>query len=130
MSAGTDFDRDSFLRAVQHAFKMDPQDAEQVTGVIEGCFIGEDEVNDEDLDKETRSLFYALEAEGLVTFRRTEYKFEGAVRRAFFWRLTEDVLSGAAWQALDAELAPRSQEAALYEALSDDMWSRGGGIQA
>jgi hypothetical protein len=130
MSAANDFDRDAFLRAVEHAFSMEAEDARQVTRVIEDCFIGEDEVNDEDLDKETRSLFYALEAEGLLTFRRTEYKFEGAVRRAFFWRLTEDVLTGALFETPDENLVPMAHEAHVYESLSDDMWARSGEIQA
>lgn len=125
MTDATDFDQDAFLGAVKHAFQMETEDAQHVTQVVADCFIGEDEVNDEDLEKETRALFYALEAEGLLTFRRTEYKFEGAPRRAFFWRLTEEVLSGKALEAAEATLSHESHEAQIYETLSDDMWSRG-----
>lgn len=120
-----DFDLDAFKQALVKTFRMDAEDANNVTTIVADCFFGEDEVNDEDLDKETRSLFYTLEGEGLMTFRRTEYKFEGAVRRAFFWRLTEDVITGAV--ALGSESVSLSEEeeiSQLYATLNDDMWNR------
>ncbi len=120
-----DFDQAAFHDALITAFGMDPKDAEHITNVVADCFFGEDEVNDEDLDKETRSMFYALEAEGIVTFRRTEYKFEGAVRRAFFWRLTEAALTGSI-AARSADTAPSEEEqvAQLYATLQEDCWNR------
>jgi hypothetical protein len=131
MATSNDFDRDAFLHALRKAFDMPEEDAEQVTGVVEDCFIGEDEVNDEDLEKETRALFYSLEAEGLLTFRRTEYKFEGAVRRAFFWRLTEAVTSRAALEdALTAPAHAEEDEALVYQSLHDGAWERSHSIEA
>ena len=121
-----DFDQPAFLAALLKAFKMDQPDADHVCQVVADCFIGEDEVNDEDLDKETRAMFYALEAEGLMTFRRTEYKFEGAIRRAFFWRLTEDVVAGNVANAQPHAVVSEEEEVrALYATLESDVWSRG-----
>ncbi len=121
-----DFDVETFQTALTTRFSMDEDDAKAVVTLVEDLFWGEDEVNDEDLDKETRSMFYTLQAEGILPFRRTEYKFEGATRRAFFWRLREDVLEG-----LDNEDALKVDDAMdhdakrLYATLNDDMWNRG-----
>ena len=120
-----EFDEDAFHDALITAFGMEPEDAGHVTAVVADRFLGEDEVNDEDLDKETRALFYALEVEGIVTFRRTEYKFEGAIRRAFFWRLTAAALAGNV-AARSANAAPSEEEqmAKLYATLEEDCWAR------
>ena len=120
-----DFDTTHLRNALVSAFGMDEEDANHVTNVVSECFFGENEVNDEDLDKETRSLFYSLEAEGLMTFRRTEYKFEGAIRRAFFWRLTPEVLEGTVDVAASrAQPSEEDRVAALYATLHEDAWNR------
>ena len=120
-----DFDLDAFRSAITKTFRMDLDDAAHITQIVAGCFFGEEEVNDEDLDKETRSLFYTLEGEGLMTFRRTEYKFEGAVRRAFFWRLTEEVLDGSVGREEPLREPSEDEEVnALYATLGDDAWNR------
>lgn len=131
MATASDFDREAFLHALRKAFRMGDEDAQEVTRVVEDCFIGEDEVNDEDLEKETRALFYTLESEGLLTFRRTEYKFEGAVRRAFFWRLTEAVTAAAPPPAeAPAALHPDEETERLYLALQEAVWDRSHGVEA
>ena len=117
------FDDQAFHAALTSRFNMDPNDAQAVTTVVADLFWGENEVNDEDLDKDTRSMFYTLQAEGILTFRRTEYKFEGATRRAFFWRLTPDALAGEL-EVMAHEAAVVDEAAALYEQLHADLWNR------
>lgn len=120
-----DFDTDAFKNALIKTFRMDLDDAQNITQIIADCFFGENEVNDEDLEKETRSLFYTLEAENLMTFRRTEYKFEGAIRRAFFWRLTPEVLDGSLGrEEAPAQTSEEEEISALYATLGEDVWSR------
>lgn len=113
-------------KALQRAFNMLADDAKQLAETVEGVFQGEDEVNDEDLDKDVRSLFYSLEREKLMTIRRTEYKFEGQVRRAYFWQFTDlDKL-------LRETQPPSKQElellemGKLYKQMPQEIWSRRG----
>jgi 23S rRNA U2552 (ribose-2'-O)-methylase RlmE/FtsJ len=67
--------RRKLVKALQRAFNMIADDAKQLAETVEHVFQGEDEVNDEDLNKDVRSLFYSLEREKLMNIRRTEYKF-------------------------------------------------------
>jgi hypothetical protein len=112
------------VRALQRAFNMLTDDAKQLAETVEGVFQGEEEVNDEDLDKDVRSLFYSLEREKLVTIRRTEYKFEGQVRRAYFWQFTD------LDKTLTEPASPTKQElemlemGKLYRQLPQGLWSR------
>jgi len=114
------------VRALQRAFNMLAEDARQLAETVENVFQGEDEVNDEDLDKDIRSLFYSLEREKLMTIRRTEYKFEGQVRRAYFWQfadLDKLVHDAAPPSKQELELIEMSK---LYRQLPQDLWARKG----
>jgi len=110
--------------ALRRAFNMVREDAEATATVVVGAFNGEDEVNDEDLDKDLRSLFYQLEKEQLLRVRRTEYKFEGQVRRAYFWSLNQleglrlDDAFGGALTRDDLEATK------VYQGLGQDFWNR------
>lgn len=119
-------EKSTLVRALRRAFDMMKEDAEATAKVVESVFRGEDEVNDEDLDRELRSLFYTLEREQLLGIRRTEYQFEGQTRRAYFWRLNdlEDLMGDGA----DDEALSREDRDALkvYQALPLDLWNRGG----
>jgi hypothetical protein len=106
---------------------MIKEDAEATAHVVETAFRGEEEVNDEDLDREIRSLFYTLEREQLLGIRRTEYKFEGQTRRAYFWRLKdiEQLIKG---EDGEAGLSPEDREALkIYRAMPSEMWARKSG---
>ncbi len=112
-------------RALRRAFDMMKEDAEATAGVVETVFRGEEEVNDEDLDRELRSLFYTLEREQLVGIRRTEYQFEGQTRRAYFWRLNdldELLQDGRDDEGLSAE---EREAMKVYQALPLERWNRG-----
>ncbi|HEX9816505.1 MAG TPA: hypothetical protein VGB18_05955 [Candidatus Thermoplasmatota archaeon] len=110
--------------ALRRAFNMMKDDAEATAGVVSSVFRGDDEVNDEDLDKEIRALFYTLEKEELLGIRRTEYKFEGQTRRAYFWRLKK--LPDQDLDATPAGLSREDIEALkVYRALPQELWNRG-----
>lgn len=99
------------------------EDAVATAKVVQSAFKGEDEVNDEDLDKEIRSLFYALEKENLLQVRRTEYKFEGQVRRAYFWRLSR--LQDWGLEDFGPVVGKDDFEATkLYRQLPSNVWDR------
>lgn len=85
--------REALTGALERAFEMAPEDAEEIADVVLERFAASDEVNDEALDAEVRSVFYTLETKRLVTFRRAEYTHEdGNHRRAFFWKLRAEAL--------------------------------------
>lgn len=110
--------------ALCRVFNMVPEDARVTAETISSAFQGEDEVNDEDLDKDIRSLFYMLEKERLLNVRRTEYKFEGQVRRAYFWRFNHNHDDGAGGR-LGAVRSPEDAEALkVYRALPPNLWAR------
>jgi ABC-type nitrate/sulfonate/bicarbonate transport system substrate-binding protein len=111
------------VRALRRAFNMVSEDAEATARVVESAFRGEEEVNDEDLDRELRSLFYTLEREELVSIRRTEYTFEGQPRRAFFWHLKP--LKELPSDDTDKGLSREERDALkVYKALPSDLWNR------
>lgn len=79
--------------ALERAFGMEPADAAEIAGVVLDTFADRDEVDDEMLDTELRSVFYTLEAKRMLSFRRVEItREEGDKRRAFFWRLRREAL--------------------------------------
>lgn len=110
--------------ALRRAFNMMKDDAEATAGVVSSVFRGDDEVNDEDLDKEVRALFYTLEKEELLGIRRTEYKFEGQTRRAYFWRLKKIPDEDATGE-LGAMTREDIEALKVYRALPQEMWNRG-----
>ncbi|HUR67887.1 MAG TPA: hypothetical protein VM370_01470 [Candidatus Thermoplasmatota archaeon] len=90
----TETHREALTGALERAFEMEHVDAEEIADVVLDRFTGVDEVDDETLDAEVRSVFYTLEGKRLLSFRRTEYTREdGDHRRAFYWRLRIEALA-------------------------------------
>ena len=101
-------------------FHMDVEDARMITGLVVEQFRGRDEVLDDELPTEIRSVFYTLETKRILTFRRIEYKGEeGETRRGFFWRFN------VARNEVFAEIAESHlDEGDVYSSLPADCWSR------
>jgi hypothetical protein len=89
-------DRGAFREALERAFEMAPEDAAEIADVILERFAAGEEVSDETLDADLRSVFYTLEGKRMLSFRREEITREaGDKRRAFFWKLRPEAFSGA-----------------------------------
>lgn len=85
---------DALTLALERAFGMTADDAASVAVTVAERFVGADEVNDETIDAEVRSLFYTLEGRRILSFRREEYEnAEGQKRRAFWWRIRREVVA-------------------------------------
>ena len=109
--------RDALTGALENAFGMEPDDAREIADVVLERFTEVDEVDDETLDSEVRSVFYTLEAKRLLSFRRAEYTREdGDHRRAFFWRLRVEAL------APQVPAAGGYDEADVYASLPANAW--------
>jgi hypothetical protein len=111
--------RAGLARAMMRAYGMSQEDAAEVAGTVADQFAGKEEVNDDTIAADLRSLFYTLEAKRLMSFRRIEYdNEEGEKRRAFFWKLRAEVVQQLALP--DAE--PTNED--VYHALPAECWRR------
>ena len=105
--------------ALKRLFDMDEEDAREVTTAVVGAFDGRDEVPDDRLEPDLRSIFYTLEAKKLLAFRREDYSTEtGDRRRAFYWRFRPDGLRSV------MGLPDAVREPDVYAALPASAWSR------
>lgn len=105
--------------ALQRTFEMEPQDAEEIATAVLQRFDGVDEVDDETLDADLRSVFYTLEGKRMLSFRRVEYTREdGDRRRAFYWKLRLDALSAP-------REVPVLSEDDVYASLPATAWRHG-----
>ena len=73
------------IKALRNKFDMDKQDAISIAKTVEEIFNGHDEVEDMDIDKHVRSLFYELHREKLLKLRREEFKEKGKQIRKYYW---------------------------------------------
>ncbi|MDX1611880.1 MAG: hypothetical protein R3185_05885, partial [Candidatus Thermoplasmatota archaeon] len=78
------------------------------------------EVLDDELPTDIRSIFYTLEAKRILTFRRIEYEGEdGMTLRGFFWRFHVDRIE----RDLNASDAAQ-EDLNVYEELPKSCWQR------
>ncbi|MHB8584232.1 MAG: DUF6015 family protein [Thermoplasmatota archaeon] len=115
---GNDGQRDALTQALKDQFNMEQEDAVAIAGVVSEQFSGREEVNDETLNPEVRSIFYTLEAKKLLSFRREEYSLEtGERRRAFWWKLRSDELQRI------VQMRSIVIEENVYDSLPKTAWS-------
>lgn len=110
--------REALTGALERAFAMEHGDAMEIANVVLERFTDREEVDDETLDAEVRSVFYTLETKRLLSFRRLEYTREdGDHRRAFYWRLRTEALAAPVVE------AGRYDEVDVYASLPATAWS-------
>lgn len=96
--------RESFTDALEKAFEMQHDEARELADVVLDRFEGHEEVDDETLDAEVRSVFYTLEAKRMISFRRIEYvREDGDKRRGFFWKLRPEAIVPATAHAVPVQ---------------------------
>lgn len=107
--------------ALERAFEMEPEDARELADVVLERFSNKEEVDDETLDAEVRSVFYTLESKRMLSFRRVEYTREdGDRRRAFYWKLRDEAL------AAEERAIGESQDEDVYATLPATAWRHAG----
>lgn len=108
-----------FAAALEQKFDMPEEDALATAQIVADTFGNADEVDDDALDAEVRSIFYTLENKDLLTFRREEYTSEGGqTLRAYFWTIRDEEL-----KEISEELADEASEPGVYDELPGDVWS-------
>lgn len=112
----------ALAQALWEDLEMDRSDAMEIAGYVIGAFQGQEELDDDHLDPDLRSIFYTLENQRLLSFRREEFRNEeGHIRRAFYWRIRWENIDTSA----DAQpVAGDRESGTVYEALPSDAWSR------
>ena len=111
--------QDQLAVALERAFGMTAEDAQAVAAIVQERFAGVEEVDDEKIEADVRSLFYTLEAKRLLSFRRSEYENDaGEKRRAFFWRIRIEVVRD-----LSAPIPVPANED-VYAQLPAECWRR------
>jgi predicted transcriptional regulator len=84
------------IKALKNAFDMDRQDAVALAQQVEEVFAGNQEIEDMDIDKYTRSLFYELQRKKLLKLRREEIKEQGKPIRKYYWSFDDKKIQNEA----------------------------------
>lgn len=118
----TDDKRVALSNALERELDMRPDDAREVAALVLDAFGGDEELDDEELSSDLRSVFYTIEDENLLDFRREEDRNEeGHLRRYFFWAIRWDEVAPDASDADDQV----DEDQTVYDELPQNAWSRG-----
>ncbi|HET6398422.1 MAG TPA: hypothetical protein VFH47_02580 [Candidatus Thermoplasmatota archaeon] len=98
--------------------RMLVEDAQAVAHVVEDAFKGQSELDDAEVPKELRQVFYDLQDERILEVRRDEARGDAGTERHYYWRLREDPV-----RLPEPNPAPDPVEK-LYARLGDSAWER------
>lgn len=111
--------------SVKTRFGMPWDDAVQVAKVLDDLFNGRKEVDDEELSKDLRAMFYDLQSKDLLTTRREEFQSpEGKTLRAFYWKINEEALDETQDDTAKSHAERAVETDHVYEELPDEAWAR------
>ena len=105
------------IKALRNKFDMEKADAISIAKTVEDIFNGQDEVEDMDIDKHVRSLFYELHREKLLKLRREEIKEKGKSIRKYYWSFDTKAIRKGAY-----EVAPEEEPYSIYEKIPKSAW--------
>lgn len=121
LTTATATPRDDLTKALERELEMLPEDAAEISRLVLDAFGHDEELDDEELSSDLRSVFYTLEEHKLLDFRREEDRNEeGHIRRYFYWSIRWDEVTGGADDTADAD-----GESTVYDELPQNAWSRG-----
>ncbi|HDQ16400.1 MAG TPA: hypothetical protein ENN45_05015 [Bacteroidetes bacterium] len=86
------------VKALKNKFEMAKEDAVELAKTVEKIFDGQEEVEDMNIDKYARSLFYELQRQKLLKQRREEFKEKGKIIRKYYWSFNNDIIREAAYE--------------------------------
>ena len=85
-------------KALKNRFEMAKEDAIALAKTVEAIFDGEEELDDMNIDKYARALFYELQRERLLKIRREEFKEQGKFVRKYYWSFNNDIIREVAYE--------------------------------
>ena len=106
------------VKALEKTFDMAKEDAISIAKTIEDVFHGENEIEDMDIDKHVRSLFYELHKENLLKVRREELKEKSKIIRKFYWSFDNDTIKEKAYRKAPLPEAPYL----IYQKIPRNAW--------
>ena len=107
------------MQLLLERMRMMREDALAVTKVVEDAFQGNNELDDELIDKDLRQVFYSLQDEKVLDIRREERREDGVDRRHYIWHLRDLDADG-----LEPTRRERDEAERLYAKLGDAAWER------
>ena len=105
-----------FIKALINKFQMQRGDAIELTKTVEIIFNGKNEVEDMSIDKYTRSLFYELQKERLLTLRREEFKEKGKIMRKYYWSFNKKTIKE------EANKINEEDQWKIYKKIPENAW--------
>jgi len=105
-----------FIKALINKFQMQRGDANELAKTVEIIFNGKNEVEDMSIDKYTRSLFYELQKERLLTLRREEFKEKGKIMRKYYWSFNNEIIKLEAYKEYEEE------QWIIYKKIPENAW--------
>ena len=104
-------------KALKNKFNMTNEDANALTKTIEGIFNGRKEVEDMNIDKYARALFYELQRERLLKIRREEYKEKAKYIRKYYWSFNNEIIKEEAYNRKYEE-----EKYKIYQKIPKEAW--------
>lgn len=108
----------NLVELLRKRLRMLKEDAAAVAHTVESAFAGQDEVEDEMLDKDLRQLFYDLQDEKILDVRRQEFTRDGHLLRGYYWHIREPE------RVIEEHAARLDPAERLYRRLGEDAWER------
>lgn len=106
-----------FVKALKKKFEMTQEDATCLAKTVEEIFNGEKEIEDMNIDKHARSLFYELHSENFLKIRREEFKENGKFMRRYYWSYNSDAIKEEAYRKPNQE-SPYT----IYDKIPRNAW--------
>lgn len=104
------------VKALKNRFEMSREDAIELAKTVESIFDGKEEIEDMNIDKYVRALFYELQRQKLLKQRREEIKEKGKIIRKYFWSLDTNGIREAAHEKQEED--PYK----IYEKIPKEAW--------
>jgi len=103
-------------KALKNRFEMAKEDAIALAKTVVTIFDGEEELDDMNIDKYARALFYELQRERLLKIRREEFKEKGKFIRKYYWSFNNNIIREIAYEKI------KEDPYKIYEKIPKNAW--------
>jgi hypothetical protein len=107
------------IEALKNSFDMSIEDASELSQIVQKPFNGNNEIEDRVLDKDTRSLFYDLYQNNLLSIRREEVTEGDSLKRTYYWSFNVETIKTEA-----SRKSLQESPYSIYKKLPDEFWYR------
>lgn len=104
------------VKALKNKFNMAKEDAIALAKTVESIFNGQEEIEDTDIDKYARALFYDLQRERFLKIRREEYREKGKYIRRYYWSFNDEIIREEAYKKY------KEEKYKIYQKIPKNAW--------